>query len=578
VLFPSQYIFNHIPKTGGTSLLAVCRENLPPEDVSPHLVDLEIRYRTPAQFENYRLINGHFGVLTQMGFCRNRYSISMLRDPIKRLISTYSFYRIATEGGLLKRQARKLSFAEFVRYFQDSPTVVHNPYCHHFAAVGPDFCEYPADETTLLAIAKQNLAAFDFVGISEEFDGSIRLLCRELGWPMPQSIPHENRSFPEARVGQIDDETWETLEKRNDLDLQLYEYARRLLAEHDTNSKNQICSGLERNRFVPLGLPLRADRSAHIDSVSATWISGVASSQALELNVKFRCKSTIENLSLGIAIQDAGGRLVWGINTTDGELDLRFAAGHVTSASFFLECLLPAGPYTVTTALADERRLGFHEHWIDHAVQFTAHARQASAIRGVHSIRLLHFESRTFSDGQAVRRFPSAAVRLKDNADHELNSPENIASLLVLPFRTNGFSRQAIIDPDIKLSNPRVRLQLASDRVNKHSDTRQSLYVKVTNLGNEPLSSRYTFPVKLSYHWLSEDGTVKQQDGLRSNLSCDVFPGESSTHEVVIGPPVDPTCELVCITLVQEHVCWFDDFDLENRLQLRLNRVEAMSA
>jgi hypothetical protein len=48
LLPPKHYIFNHNPKTGGNSLLAVCRDNLEPAEISPHLNECDWEYRTRA--------------------------------------------------------------------------------------------------------------------------------------------------------------------------------------------------------------------------------------------------------------------------------------------------------------------------------------------------------------------------------------------------------------------------------------------------------------------------------------------------------------------------------------------------
>ena len=81
-MLPKHYIFNHIPKTGGNTLLTICRHNLMPADFSPHLTEHEIRLMPAARFERFPLVVGHFSVLTQAGFCRSRYSMTLLRDPI----------------------------------------------------------------------------------------------------------------------------------------------------------------------------------------------------------------------------------------------------------------------------------------------------------------------------------------------------------------------------------------------------------------------------------------------------------------------------------------------------------------
>ena len=123
----THYILNHFPKTGGTSLLAVCRDNLEPEEISPHLVDADIRFG-PARFEHYRLIAGHSSVLTQAGFCRKRDSITLLRNSIERTFSAYIYGQLVSEFNSLTSKAKALSFTEFVLSFKDNPLLIYSPY------------------------------------------------------------------------------------------------------------------------------------------------------------------------------------------------------------------------------------------------------------------------------------------------------------------------------------------------------------------------------------------------------------------------------------------------------------------
>jgi hypothetical protein len=326
-----------------------------------------------ARFEHYKLIVGHFSVLTQAGFCRSRYSITLLRDPIKRIFSAYTFWRTVPEYDAITSKAKELSFTDFVRYFADSPAIIHNPYTHHLAAIGRDCPGYSADAVALLATAKHNLAAFDFVGICEELGLSLRLLCHELGWQSPANIPHENRTSSEVYFEKIEPQALEILRDRNQLDMELYNDAVEYLqTREDSAAKSNTAfpPPVEPNRFVPFPTPCEMCRRAIVQSVSATWLPD-ESVPILEITVNFRTLAPLPELSLGIQVNDAAGNIVWGTSTSRESLDLEYEMGHDCRASFFVECELPPDTYYVTVALSEPSRLGFHDHWIDHVALFT---------------------------------------------------------------------------------------------------------------------------------------------------------------------------------------------------------------
>lgn len=372
-MLPRHYIFNHIPKTGGTSILAVCRQNLEPTEISPPLAEHQLRLIPTARFEHYKLIAGHFSVLSQSGFCRSRYSLTLLREPIGRIFSLYNFWRSVPEQNPWTSKAKELSFAGFVEFFMDSPVIVHNPYTHHFAAIGRDCPSYPVDANALLAAAKHNLAAFDFVGIFEEFDLSTRLLCHELGWSPPATIPHENRSRLDVGFGEIDRQTTEILQDRNRLDLEMYEFAVQLFNARKAGAgadESTFHRGFEERRFIPFPIPYQTGRRATIHSVSASWIPD-ESSRTLEIAVSFQVNLQTAKLAWGVQITDAAGNIVWGTNTTNEGLTLNYKMDRECRGAYLVQCELPQGTYFVTVSLAEARRLGFHEHWIDNATSFT---------------------------------------------------------------------------------------------------------------------------------------------------------------------------------------------------------------
>ena len=370
-MYPTHYIFNHFNKTGGTSLVSVFRANLDAADISPTLLDNEIRMM-PERFEHYRLITGHLTLPTHMRFSCSRYSMTLLREPVARVVSSYSYWRKALERNILTTAAKEMSFADFVHYFIDSP-LINNNYSHFYAAVGDDCPGYPPDAAARLAAAKSNLAAFDFVGITEEFPRSVRLLCHELGWRVPDAIPHVNRSGSENLLSEIDSQTLEILQARNQLDSELYRYAARLLHAREalmlSGSTAASPRTLERNRLVPLALPRAFDRRAIIQKVAAIW-SPDEPSRVLEVTVDFATTTEMAELSLHVQVHDTLGNLIWTANTTNDLLDLDWDAAFSSRAKFLLKCELPQGVYLVSVGLFDPRRYGFFEHWIDRATLF----------------------------------------------------------------------------------------------------------------------------------------------------------------------------------------------------------------
>ena len=412
-MLPSHYIFNHIPKTGGITLLTICRRNLAAAEVSPHLTEHEIRLIPAARFEHFTLVVGHFSILTQTGFCRSRYSMTLLRDPILRIVSAYTYWRMAAERNPVTSKAKELSFGDFVRYFIDSPAIVQNPYIYHFAGIGRDFPRYPADASSLLAAAKDNLAAFDFIGICEEFERSARLLCDELGWHLPTPIPHENRTSSGDTLGGIDPQTMEMLRDYNRLDLELYDYGVKLFHAREEMKLGSAAAlpvrarPVEANRIVPFPIPYAPERRAIIRSVSARWAPG-EDSRILELDVRFQTNVRIADLSLGVQVNDAAGKVVWGTSTSNENLEFNYEPGCDCHATFFVQCELVCGIYFVTAALSEPRRLGFHDHWIDHAAIFEVAAPQAAVWPYVRGMMRQDFRSTIDREWQRADEFPDS--------------------------------------------------------------------------------------------------------------------------------------------------------------------------
>lgn len=394
-MIPDKYIFNHVPKTGGISVVALFRQKLSDGEISPHLREDELRQAAKGRWEQHRLIAGHFSIRTQSQFARDRYSITWLRHPLKRIVSQYTFSRQAVGADLVIQKAKELTFPEFVRYFQNSPLFIRNVYTHHFAALDLDTPREPEEKTLLLNYAQHNLAAFDLVGICEEFGESVRMLCADLGWAPPQEPPHENASVHSLDTATIDSATKELLVDRNRLDLELYEYAKHLFCAqqqrsrfvggtkvriqigHDRTVRREMTieegpslQMVERNRFIFYPSTITWEREAAILKCSVSPVPAPIDIRILAVSLRFRVLRLIDDLVAGFVIHDEAGIIIFATNTQIEHCELIGRPGHDYVVRAVLEFDCGPGTYTISAALHSIRQVGYHYHWIENAVAF----------------------------------------------------------------------------------------------------------------------------------------------------------------------------------------------------------------
>jgi hypothetical protein len=213
-----RYVFHHIPKCGGNSVIqALLPWFIPLQDyankdahVEGHEGPQSFRERRLDLEEIYwatdppRILTGHF----ELAGCRliERYPetgmapyrrISFLRDPLERAVSHYHFAK--QTGRFLVEQSSLQAYLE----------AQANPISWLFA-------EDPAD-------APAALRDYWFVGTIETAQRDLARLAAALGGAAP-TMPHVNQTVrPE---GQIPDAVIKNFRARNAIDYELYEIAR----------------------------------------------------------------------------------------------------------------------------------------------------------------------------------------------------------------------------------------------------------------------------------------------------------------------------------------------------------------
>jgi glycosyltransferase involved in cell wall biosynthesis len=226
-------LFLHIPKTGGTTLSFVLSDYLEerltfnvreaasggPKYSRHNGTKQEFMDLSEEERANFYFVLGHFpfGLHQYVpGSCRY---ITLLRDPIERILSQYQQYL----RGIQKAGCEEsMSLEEF---FKEKPANLKNFQTRLLC--GWDFKRWSDQDN--LQRAKQNLLAhFAVVGVTERFDETLIVLAKLFGWPVKGYV---RRNVSKSRLG-VDDVCPELMRRMidsNQLDYQLHAFANELL-------------------------------------------------------------------------------------------------------------------------------------------------------------------------------------------------------------------------------------------------------------------------------------------------------------------------------------------------------------
>jgi hypothetical protein len=228
----------HIPRNAGTTLGRMLRFKLglwPPGRLLRHGRTLGF-YRVggferrleriaglpPEKRRGVRLFEAHAGYGLHRFLPEPSLYLSMLREPVDRVISVYCHLRAE---GLVDPA---VTIEEFVLHgAADRVWWTDNAQVRYVAGEDGVIVDVPRGRCTraMLDLARRRVdTAFAFVGITERFAASIVLLRRLLGWHFCHYAP-ANATRGRPRTQDLPPESLELIREHNALDLELYDHA-----------------------------------------------------------------------------------------------------------------------------------------------------------------------------------------------------------------------------------------------------------------------------------------------------------------------------------------------------------------
>jgi hypothetical protein len=228
-------LFLHIPKAGGQTLGEYVYNQCRTEEArADDLLKAGVAYLTygflkepelsiPAHAlpllarRDLRAVIGHFWFGLHEHVARPSTYITLLRNPVDRVVSLYYYARLN----------ETMSLAEFVA----SPPFkeVDNDQTRRIAGVDPAIGECT---TATLRLAQENLRRhFAVAGLTERFDETLVLLRRKLGWTRDVVSFPRNVNPHRLPTASLPPEVVEAIGRRNELDYELWQYASQLLDE-----------------------------------------------------------------------------------------------------------------------------------------------------------------------------------------------------------------------------------------------------------------------------------------------------------------------------------------------------------
>jgi hypothetical protein len=233
----TKLIFLHIPKTAGTTLYTVIERQFHADEIyridgDHNREDIErFSAMAPDERERVACVIGHCAYGMHRNFAGQAQYLTMLRDPVDRIISHYYYVR-QTPGNNLHDWlvSNNIQLEDYI--FHQQAAELNNGQTRQLCGIPSmdAISGNAAVSEAAVEAAKQHLEEIVCIGLTEAFDKSLLLFQKVLDW---KRIYYHSRNVNEARPQReaISESVCELIRNANKLDVELYAYASKLFNE-----------------------------------------------------------------------------------------------------------------------------------------------------------------------------------------------------------------------------------------------------------------------------------------------------------------------------------------------------------
>ena len=244
-------IFTHIPKTAGSTFVEILKKNYirHMDCFLGNITQTGMINRLAATpkflLDKVECLAGELPFGVHRFFDQPCQYVTFLRDPVERVISDYyycllhptKYHRLLGErfirdndGALwtIESNGVDMSALSFREYLENDTLTRSNLMTRYIAGLSDDKTGTDSQvKTSDLDVAKENIKSYH-IGFTKTFDESILAFKQKFGWndiSHPLRLVYNDKKLPSKY---IDPDIIKLIKEKNQLDIELYEFARSL--------------------------------------------------------------------------------------------------------------------------------------------------------------------------------------------------------------------------------------------------------------------------------------------------------------------------------------------------------------